>query len=125
MFSPKLAPFKFANPALRYHIDLNLFELLEDYVSPELTVPKGYFTDGATVPRVFWNLVPPYHRYFPAAIVHDYQCSTGVDRYEAVELFKENLLRLKLSSRYVFALYYGVRVYLWWLKLKTEVKKCL
>jgi hypothetical protein len=35
-------------------------------------VPMGYLTDGATVPRVFWWLIPPLGRYGQAAVLHDY-----------------------------------------------------
>lgn len=37
-------------------------------------VPRGYLTDGASVPRIFWNLIPPWGKYGQAAIVHDYLC---------------------------------------------------
>jgi len=34
-------------------------------------VPAGYLTDGASVPRPFWSIVPPWGRYGQAAVVHD------------------------------------------------------
>ncbi len=37
-----------------------------------LTVPKGFVTDLATVPRLFWQALPPSGRYGPAAIIHDW-----------------------------------------------------
>lgn len=37
-------------------------------------VPLGYLTDGASVPRIFWNIIPPWGRWGQAAIVHDYLC---------------------------------------------------
>ena len=125
MYSPKPAPFKFADPALKYRIDLNMFELLEDYVSPEITIPKSFLTDGATVPRIFWCLIPPYHRYLPAAIIHDYQCDLGVDRHFALKLFRTNLLRLGISAKYRFVMYYGIKAYIYWLAFKEEVRKWL
>lgn len=39
-----------------------------------VTVPKGFLTDGASIPRIFWFLFPPFGRYMDAAIVHDYLC---------------------------------------------------
>lgn len=39
-----------------------------------VTVPKGFFTDGASVPRIFWAVFPPWGSYGQAAIVHDYLC---------------------------------------------------
>jgi len=43
-----------------------------DVLGFTLTIPKGFLTDGASVPRLFWNLIPPWGDYGPAAIVHDY-----------------------------------------------------
>jgi len=36
------------------------------------TVPAGFVTDGATVPRFLWPLFPPVGRYLAAAVLHDY-----------------------------------------------------
>jgi hypothetical protein len=37
-------------------------------------VPAGYLTDGASVPRLFWSLLPPWGVYGQAAVVHDILC---------------------------------------------------
>lgn len=37
-----------------------------------IIVPKGFITDYASIPRIFWPLLPPWGKYGPAAIVHDY-----------------------------------------------------
>ena len=39
-----------------------------------VTVPAGFDTDGASVPRVFWSVLDPFGPYFKAAVIHD--CST-------------------------------------------------
>ncbi|EGB99542.1 MULTISPECIES: DUF1353 domain-containing protein [Pseudomonas] len=39
-------------------------------------VPAGFITDGASVPRPFWSMIPPWGTYGQAAIVHDYLCET-------------------------------------------------
>lgn len=39
-----------------------------------VTVPAGYLTDGASVPKVFWNIIPPWGIYGQAAVVHDIIC---------------------------------------------------
>jgi hypothetical protein len=36
-----------------------------------ITVPAGFVTDFASVPKLFWNLLPPTGRYGKAAVVHD------------------------------------------------------
>lgn len=54
------------------------FALMGDlcYVGTEdgWTVPKGFETDFATVPRVIQWLIPTYGKYTLAAILHDYFC---------------------------------------------------
>ena len=37
-----------------------------------ITVPVGFETDMASIPRPMWAILPPFGRYMPAAIVHDY-----------------------------------------------------
>lgn len=46
----------------------------------EWTVPPGFRTDFASVPRVVTWLIPRYGRYTKAAIVHDYLCDVEVPR---------------------------------------------
>ena len=43
-------------------------------ISPgtRIVVPAGFVTDGASVPRVFWRIVPPFGLHFNAAVVHDW-----------------------------------------------------
>lgn len=63
-----------------------VFSLLRDfrYYSPKhgvITVPKGFKTDGASVPRVFWGLFDPFGPWFPAALVHDFLYSRVSDAF--------------------------------------------
>jgi len=37
-----------------------------------ITVPKLFITDFASVPRAFWNVIPPWGKYGFAAVIHDY-----------------------------------------------------
>lgn len=39
---------------------------------PSVRVPKGFVTDLASVPPIFWSKYPPIGRYAYAAVVHDY-----------------------------------------------------
>ena len=43
-----------------------------------ITVPEGFQTDFASVPRFFWRLAPPWGKYSPAAVVHDYLYATAI-----------------------------------------------
>ena len=37
-----------------------------------ITVPHGFITDLASIPRIFWSILPPFSRYTDGAIVHDF-----------------------------------------------------
>ena len=37
-----------------------------------ITIPAGSTSDGASTPREIWNLIPPFGKYWMAAVLHDY-----------------------------------------------------
>ena len=37
-----------------------------------ITVPAGFVTDLASIPRLFWNILPPFGKYTAAAVIHDW-----------------------------------------------------
>lgn len=39
-----------------------------------VTVPKGFLTDGASIPKIFQWLLNPYGEYAQAATLHDWLC---------------------------------------------------
>jgi hypothetical protein len=45
--------------------------LARDLGFGEVTVPAGFRTDGASIPRALWWLEPPWGRAAAAAVVHD------------------------------------------------------
>jgi len=45
---------------------------------PVVTVPVGFVTDFASIPRIFWSVLPPDGKYTWAAIIHDYLYWTQV-----------------------------------------------
>ena len=61
-----------------------------------ITVRKGFYTDGGSVPRIFWSLLDPWSKFFSAALVHDWIYSKDstaafpvAGRKEADLIFKE------------------------------------
>jgi len=36
-----------------------------------ITVPVGFITDFASIPQIFWNILPPFGPYGKAAVIHD------------------------------------------------------
>lgn len=37
-----------------------------------ITVPVGFKTDMASIPKLLWNVLPPIGKYDAAAVIHDY-----------------------------------------------------
>jgi hypothetical protein len=80
-----------------------------------ITVPTGFQTDGASVPRIFWSIFQPYGKYFPAAIIHDYLYSRysnrlSIDRKTADLIFKEAMFNLGIGWVTRETIYRAVRL---------------
>lgn len=65
-----------------------------------VTIPKGFLTDGASVPSMFWGIFPPWGIYGQAAIVHDYLCVTN-------ELTDNNDKPLKVTIEEIDSIFYS------------------
>lgn len=86
--------------------DKDKFELIEDYefYLPSLNgkIPKGFKTNGADIPRIFWSLFPPYaSEYFSAVVIHDFLCqkaSSKADYILADYALKEAMSELGCSK---------------------------
>ena len=60
-------------------------------------VPPFFETDGASIPRCFWNILSPHGDYFYAAVVHDFLYSkfnTEFHKDEADLIFKEAMFNV-------------------------------
>lgn len=75
-----------------------------------ITVPIGFVTDFASVPRVFWSLLPPDGLYTYAAIIHDYlYWEQSIDRSEADQVFQFAMEDFKVPAPTIWAIYQAVR----------------
>lgn len=57
-----------------------------------ITVPRGYRTDFASIPRFFHRLLNPVGRHGKAAVIHDWLCDAPEKEYnyiEAADIFGE------------------------------------
>lgn len=96
----------------------NVFALLEPLRWGELTVPAGFESDGASVPRFFWRVVfPPGDAdALRAAILHDYiyrEHPEGWTRGEADRLFRDVLIADGVPGWRARLAYYAVRIFGW------------
>lgn len=81
---------------------------LDDSKLSVVKIPRGYLTDGATVPRVFWGLVPPWGKYGQACVLHDYLCEYPfyddgnsrviIERKEVDQIFDEAMQILHVPN---------------------------
>jgi hypothetical protein len=71
-----------------WRLILPLIYLRDDYTA--ITVPAGFITDLASIPRAFHSLIPVNGKHSPAAILHDYlYCTQDRTRAEADAIFLE------------------------------------
>ena len=72
-------------------------------------VPAGFVTDFASIPRVFWSLLPPDGAYTYPAIIHDYlYWEQPSSRREADLVFRYAMEDFNVAPVAISAIYNGV-----------------
>ena len=94
----------------------NVYTLREPLTCGDLTVPAGFSSDGASVPRFFWRIVfpPGEPGALRAAFLHDFIYRThpeGWSRAAADELFRKLLIEDGISRTSASLAYWGVRLF--------------
>lgn len=88
-------------------------------------VPKGFVTDFASIPRVFWSLFKPDGNYAYAAVIHDYlYWQQDRPKTEADFIFRSAMDDLNINDSQAFILYKAVDTFgssAW--KSNAELKK--
>lgn len=116
---------KFTTPLkVEMHDDGKNWTLLEEFEyyrendkNSIIKVPKGFVTDFASVPRIFWNIIPPTgtkrNPVGKSAVLHDHaydkSCPINFTRKEADDLFLEAMKAVGVSKIVRYTLYYCVR----------------
>lgn len=79
--------------------------------APAVVVPAGFVTDLASIPRVFWSMLPTDGAYTFPAIIHDYLYWTQKHPRETADsVFQYGMDDMKVSSAIALAIYTAVRV---------------
>src|SRR5262245_10592244 len=77
-----------------------------------VNVPIGFVTDFASIPRIFWSVLPPDGKYTHPAIVHDYLYWTQTgSRKDADEIFKIMMEDFSVNGVIVGPIYSAVRTF--------------
>jgi hypothetical protein len=76
-----------------------------------IQVPAGFRTDLASIPRMFWPILPPHGVYSKAAIVHDWLYVTGhASRLVADAVFYEAMRALGVGWFRANIMFMAVRI---------------
>lgn len=112
--------FKLIDP-FEYHIG--------QYPSEDIIkVPKGFITDLASIPRIFWPILSPIDEYAKAAVLHDWLYYTGMYPKTKTEyIFNEamqvlNTPEWKRKAVFNAVYYFG---YYKWYKCRYQYNKSL
>ena len=77
-----------------------------------IDVPNGTITDFASVPRIFWTILPPYGEYTQAAVLHDYLYQTHLrSKKESDKIFLEAMGVLNVPSWKKYIMYEAVNLF--------------
>lgn len=85
------------------------------YPSEEvISIPIGFETDFASIPRFLWPIISPIDDHGKAAVVHDYLYFKGIyTRKRSDLIYKEALEVLNVNQGKIYIMYYLVRVFGW------------
>ena len=77
---------------------------------PRVEVPKGFVTDFASIPRIFWSLLRPDGEYTYPAIIHDYLYWIQTTlRQNADLVFRKAMEDFRIDTPTAFTIYSAVR----------------
>ena len=80
-----------------------------------VTVPSGFVTDGASIPKVFWSILSPFGDYFAAAVIHDFLYSKSnqntFTRLQCDNIFKEAMFNIGVPWYRRDVIYRAVRTF--------------
>ena len=79
-----------------------------------IKVPAGFVTDLASVPRIFWNILPPFGVYDRAAVLHDWLYRNHIGARSTCDwILLEAMAELGTPLWARWAIYLNVRLFGW------------
>jgi|ERR1035437_5503160 hypothetical protein len=93
----------------------NSFNYQSDVLDTIINIPREFITDGASIPRLFWDIFIPTGPYFQAAVVHDYLYRwQKFTRRQSDDTLLEGMWVLHCKLRQYFIIYIMVRLFGWY-----------
>ena len=89
----------------------------------QVNVPLGFETDFASIPRLFWIVLPKWGKYGNAAVIHDWLYWNQQRSREAADaVLLEAMVVLGVSPIVQFVIHHGVRLFggLAWLRNQAD-----
>ena len=111
---------KFLTPLKVEVIDNFKFRIIEEFSyhvgsydsEDKITVPVGYETDFASIPKFMWGVLPPHGKYAKAAVIHDYLYSHAIISKEyADNVFNEAMTVLGVNDNLRFLMFSAVKLF--------------
>lgn len=99
------------------YIDGRNWRLIKDFVyitdaGIRIVIPAGFVTDFASVPRIFWTILPPAGSYGPAAVLHDFLYRThAATKDRADRYFFEAMTNLGVPTWKRYVMYNAVHYF--------------
>ncbi len=93
------------------------FDFASDTLERIVRVPHGFQTDFASIPRIFWAILPPTGTYGKAAVLHDqmyrfpHMLTPTVTRLQADRTLREAMSALKVNWWTQAVIYWAVRLF--------------
>ena len=82
----------------------------------DVIVPRGYYSNGANIPRLLWRLIPPNDpSVFPAVVVHDYLCDKE-DYKKADDYMEDILIKSEVPKWKRKSIVSSIRFYTKWIR---------
>ncbi len=93
--------------------DSTMVTLLDDIEISGWTVPKGFCSNGASVPRAFWAYCSPLDgRYLDVFCWHDWAYAEHIlPRQKIDQLMRQYLIARGMSRAKSYTIYYAVRAF--------------
>jgi hypothetical protein len=88
------------------------FSFESEVLDAIITIPIGFETDFASIPRAFWSWLPPTGKYSRAAVIHDFLYRTPgmATRAQADAVLREAMEILNVGWLTRQIIYNGVRL---------------